>query len=102
VCQSNRRFVLYDTNAGPDAEPHAPQVLWEQEEGITDLDICLATLPSEEGQWVVYVLLRTDDPPRWTLLEFRLDGESGALCDTVTLDVPVSDVCQYLELYGGQ
>jgi len=89
VCQSNRRFVLYDTN--PDAEPHAPQVLWEQEKEITTYEVCLPTLLSKEGQWIVYVLLRTDGPPWWTLLEFRLNAESGVLCDTVTLDVPVLD-----------
>jgi hypothetical protein len=40
--------------------------------------------------------------PCRTLLEFRLNGESGALCDTVTLDVPVADVARFLELNGGQ
>ena len=104
VCQEDRRFVLYDTN--PDAKTRAPQVLWEQGENIIAWDNCLAT--SEEGQCVVYVLFIAEDSPQWyvcvmsirgalfipnnpcrTLLEFRLDAESGALCDTVILDVPV-------------
>jgi hypothetical protein len=61
MCQLYRLFVLYDTKAN--AETHAPQVLWEQEETITTWDMCLAT--SEEGHCVVYVLLSTKDPPRW-------------------------------------
>jgi hypothetical protein len=55
------------------------------------------------------VRLRYVDPrtllfniPYRTLLEFRLNAESGALCDTVTLDVPVSVVDRELELDGGQ
>ena len=61
VCQCRRRFVLYDTKAN--GETCAPQVLWEQREEITDWGKCIA--PSEEGHWVVYVLLSTKDPPRW-------------------------------------
>ena len=38
-----------------------------------------------------------------TLLEFRLNAESGALCDTITLDVPADlDRCLCLYLEGGQ
>ena len=55
------------------------------------------------------VRLRCVDPrtllfniPCRTLLEFRLNAETGALCDTVTLDVPVSDVKRNLEFDGGQ
>ena len=40
--------------------------------------------------------------PCRTLLELRLNEESGALCDTVILDVPVLDVDCHLELDGGQ
>jgi hypothetical protein len=40
--------------------------------------------------------------PCRTLLEFRLNAESGALCDTVTLDVLVLDVDNHLEFGGGQ
>ena len=117
VCQLDRRFVLYDTDAN--AQTRAPQVLWEQGEAIIAWDKCLAT--SKEGQWVVYLLLSTVNSPRWyvfvlsicgrflfpttpcrTLLEFQLNAESGALYDTVTLDVPVLNVDRDLELDGGQ
>ena len=117
MCQDDWEFVLYDTSPG--AKKRAPQVLWEHDEEITDWDMCLAT--SEEGHWVVYVLSVMKDSSRWyvchftsicghffyshrpcrTLLEFRLDAESGALCDTVILDVPVSHV-HGLVLFGGQ
>ena len=32
-----------------------------------------------------------------TLLEFRLNAESGALCDTITLEIPVSDAHFHLK-----
>ena len=58
VCQSKRRIVLYDTDA--DVETHVPQILWEQEEHcqwqIRSWDSY--SLVSEEGQWVVYVILQ--------------------------------------------
>ncbi|KAH0834257.1 hypothetical protein J3R83DRAFT_11613 [Lanmaoa asiatica] len=84
VCQLDRRFVLFDID--PNAETRVTQVLWEQEEEITSWVNCHAT--SGRGQYVVYVLLTTK-LPQWTLLEFRLNAESGVLCDTVTLDVPI-------------
>jgi len=96
VCEKDRRFVLYDTNPG--AETRAPQVLWTKGKRIHAWEKCLAI--SEEGQWIVYVLMMM--PPGWTLLEFRLDAESGALCETIILDVPVSRDDRRLELYGGQ
>ena len=70
VCQLNRRFVLYDTNAS--AETRAQQVIWEQGEEIISWKKCLAT--SEEGQWVIYVLFRTDDPPRWYVCVVSIRG----------------------------
>ena len=57
VCQLKQRIVLYDTNA--DVEACVPQILWEQEEHcqrrIHFWD--KSSLVSEEGQWVVYVIL---------------------------------------------
>ncbi|KAG6377958.1 hypothetical protein JVT61DRAFT_14752 [Boletus reticuloceps] len=43
-----------------------------------------------------------DNPPRLTLLEMRLNAESGAVCDTVTWDIPVSEVDEDPELDNGQ
>jgi hypothetical protein len=70
VCQLDRQFVLYDTNL--DAETRAPQVLWEQREEITAWDMRLAT--SEEGQCIFYVLLNTEDPPRWYVCVMLIRG----------------------------
>ena len=70
VCQLHRRFVLYDTNAN--AETGGPQVLWEQTQDIITWDKSLTT--SEEGQWVVYVLFRTKDPPRWYVCLMSIRG----------------------------
>ena len=112
VCQSKRRFVLYDTNA--DGETHVPQIVWEQEEhcqwqiGYWDK----YSVVSEEGQCVVYVILSEEHnsprqwyvcfhllligsfypstPYRW-LIEFLLNsGRSATLRDTITIDVPES------------
>ena len=69
VCQEDRRFVLYDTN--PDTKTRAPQVLWEQEEEITDWDKCLAT---SEEQWVVYVLFTAEDAPSWYVCIMSISG----------------------------
>lgn len=60
MCQSDRRFVLYDTNI--DGERREPQVIWEQAQEIGKWDKCMAT--SEEGQWILYVLLNLVDSPR--------------------------------------
>jgi hypothetical protein len=90
--------------------------------GASGKDNCLGYVPSDIRRRTVYhlrvvehrgsstlVRLRYVDSrtpfipnPCRTLLEFRLNGESGALCDTVTLDVPAADVAQFLELNGGQ
>ena len=72
VCSEDQQFVSYDTV--PDAEMRAPQVLWEQEENIVAWKKCLVT--SEEGQWVVYVLLGTHDydSPRWYVCVMLIRG----------------------------
>ncbi|KAH0834259.1 hypothetical protein J3R83DRAFT_11615 [Lanmaoa asiatica] len=97
MCQLDRRLVLFDTD--DNAETRVAQVLWEQEEKITSWVNCHAT--SEEGQYVVHVLLSTE-PQQWTLLEFRLNAESGVLCDTVALEIPVSSPYYYPEINRGR
>jgi hypothetical protein len=69
VCQPKRRIVLYDTDA--DVETHVPQILWEQDSeehcrwqiGFRDK----YSVVSEEGQWIVYVILSEEYNPhaRW-------------------------------------
>ncbi|KAF8121107.1 hypothetical protein EV363DRAFT_1589108 [Boletus edulis] len=99
VCQADRRFVLYDTHVHAHTQKHKPQVIWEQADKIVAWDKCLAT--SEQEQ-IVYVLMSMDNPPRLRLLEMRLNAESGAVCDTVTWDIPVSEVDEDPELDNGQ
>ncbi|KAF8126277.1 hypothetical protein EV363DRAFT_1174348 [Boletus edulis] len=100
VCQADQWFVLYDTHIDAETRAQEPLVIWEQEEKIIAWDKCLAT--SNQGQCIIYVLMSTDNPPWLTLLEFRLDAESGAVCDTVTWDIPVSEMDDDPELDNGQ
>ena len=62
--------MLYDTDA--DVETHVPQILWEKEEHCrwTGFRWDKYSMVSEEGQWVVYVILCDDrnplaDAPEW-------------------------------------
>ena len=61
VCQLDRRFVLYDTDA--DAETRLPQIIWEQEEQIADWNQLVRTF--KEGQWSVSVLFCEPYLQRW-------------------------------------
>jgi len=80
VYEPNRRFVLHDTQTG------ARRVLWERDKlVVSPWDVCSMTSP--EGQCVVYLLLKPEWL-QWKLLEFRLDGESGKLVDSVVMDSP--------------
>ncbi|KAF8548769.1 hypothetical protein OG21DRAFT_684604 [Imleria badia] len=68
-CESASRFVLHDVDA--DAESHASQkqVIWEQEEPVLAWDA--SSMTTEDGQFVVYVLLSEEklDIPRWYVWE---------------------------------
>lgn len=113
VCQLDRRFVLYDTDA--DAGTHLPHILWEQEERISHWIQCPGTF--KNGQWSVFVLVCEQYSRRWyvqltchvsypptlhrRLIIFWLDVESGALRDTVAYDLPNTGNSSPSRLRGG-
>jgi hypothetical protein len=111
ACQSERRFVLYDTNDTHSIidKTHAapPIVLWEQNDKIVQW----VSSPGayREGRWVVYVWLQFEHSSKqWyvfvlcksvapyvlfsttnsSLLELGWDADSGSSCDTIALDIP--------------
>ncbi|KAF8549620.1 hypothetical protein OG21DRAFT_567112 [Imleria badia] len=88
-CEEARRFVLHDVD--PRAKTHARKVLWEYENPIASAWDAHSMSPVA-GQSVVYVLLMLPDieqgSPKWTLLEFQLNDESGEICGSVTIDPP--------------
>ena len=105
VCQSKRRIVLYDVNRKP--KKRVPQVLWETQRRIHRWTSCSVT--SEDGNLIIYVMLceQYSERPKWYVsilslspgtshtpnpdrkfIEFRINGESGLLCDTIPINVP--------------
>ncbi|KAI9457373.1 hypothetical protein HD554DRAFT_1780831 [Boletus coccyginus] len=78
-----------------------PQILWEKGKWIHRWASC--SMISEDGNLVIYVILceQHSQQHQWKFSEFRINGESGLLCDTIPIDFPErgvvdSDVTPYI------
>ncbi|KAI9457378.1 hypothetical protein HD554DRAFT_2143028 [Boletus coccyginus] len=88
VCQSKRRIVLYDISPNRNPKTRVPQILWEKEEGIHDWTSC--PVISEDGNLIIHVMLCEQYSQlqlKWKFIEFRINGESGLLCDTIPINI---------------
>ncbi|KAF8549616.1 hypothetical protein OG21DRAFT_566874 [Imleria badia] len=103
-CEKARRFVLHDSD--PRAKTRARKVLWEHTNPIISAWDAHSVSPVP-GQSVVCVLLYTktkQGSPKWKLLEFWLNEESGEIYDSATFEPPpwASSFLSKVELDGGK